>query len=73
MRAVAAALACALLCGCTYQVRHAGDGGFLHAPARWEPGRTSVRDVVQELGAPDVIRWSLGPPSIELSGRWPTL
>jgi hypothetical protein len=61
MRRVAGCLLCALLvCGCTYHVRRAGDDRFLAEPIEWNLGTTSVRDVVQQLGPPDAIRWSVG-------------
>jgi hypothetical protein len=61
MRTTAAALVCSLaLSGCAYQVRQIGDDRFLHAGYVWEPGRTTVGDVVDALGPPDVIRWSAG-------------
>lgn len=61
MRRAAAALSCLLaLSGCAYQVRQIGDDRFLHAGFAWEPGRTTVGDVVDALGPPDVVRWSAG-------------
>jgi hypothetical protein len=61
MRRAAAALVCSLvLSACAYHVRQVGDDHFLAAPIDWEPGRTSVRDVVEAFGPPDVIRWSVG-------------
>jgi len=61
MRRAAAALACSLvLSGCAYQVQQVGDDRFLHSGFAWEPGRTTVGDVVDALGPPDVIRWSPG-------------
>jgi len=61
MRRAAAALVCSLaLSGCAYQVRQIGDDRFLHAGIAWEPGRTTVADVVDALGPPDVVRWSAG-------------
>ena len=58
-RAAAALLACLLvLSGCLYQVRQVGDDRFLHGGFTWEPGRTTVGDVVDALGPPDLIRWS---------------
>jgi hypothetical protein len=61
MRWIAGCLLCALLvCGCTYQVRQVGDDRFLAEPIEWTPGATRVRDVVQQLGPPDAIRWSVG-------------
>jgi hypothetical protein len=61
MRRAAALLACALaLAGCTYQVRQIGDDRFLHSGFSWEPGRTTVGDVLDALGPPDAIRWSAG-------------
>lgn len=59
MKSFAAALACSLaLSGCSYQIRQIGDDRFLHAGFEWEPGRTTVGDVVDAFGPPDVIRWS---------------
>ena len=61
MRRAAAAFLCSLaLSGCTYQVRQIGDDRFLHAGFDWEPGRTTVGDVIDTVGPPDVIRWSAG-------------
>jgi hypothetical protein len=61
MRRAAAALACALaLSGCAYQVRQIGDDRFLQHGFAWEPGTTTVADVVGAFGPPDVIRWSAG-------------
>ena len=61
MRGVVAALSCALaLSGCAYQVRQIGDDRFLHAGLDWVPGQTTVADVVDAFGPPDVIRWSAG-------------
>jgi hypothetical protein len=62
MRRAAAALLFSLaLSGCAYQVRQIGDDRFLHGSGfAWEPGRTTVGDVVDALGPPDVIRWSAG-------------
>jgi hypothetical protein len=61
MRSAAAALLCSLaLSGCAYQVRQIGDDRFLHGGFAWQPGRTTVGDVVGALGPPDAIRWSVG-------------
>lgn len=61
MRSAALALACSLaLSGCAYHIRQVGDDRFLAARIDWEPGKTTVRDVVAALGPPDVIRWSVG-------------
>ena len=61
MRRAVAALACSLaLSGCAYHVRQIGDDRFLASRFAWEPGRTTVGDVVDSLGPPDVIRWSAG-------------
>ncbi|TMA35758.1 MAG: hypothetical protein E6J87_02770 [Deltaproteobacteria bacterium] len=61
MRRVAAALLCSLaLSGCLYQIKQVGDDRFLTAPIDWQPGKTTVRDVVDAFGPPDVIRWSAG-------------
>jgi hypothetical protein len=61
MRRAAAALLCSLaLSGCSYQVRQLGDDRFLHAGLVWEPGRTTIGDVLDALGPPDAIRWSAG-------------
>ena len=57
----AAALACAwLLVGCAYTVKQIGDDRFLSAPLDWQPGQTTVHDVVAAFGPPDVVRWSVG-------------
>jgi hypothetical protein len=59
MRRIAASLVCALaLSGCGYQVRQIGDDRFLEPHVEWQPGRTTLGDVVDALGPPDVIRWS---------------
>ena len=61
MKRAAAVLACSLaLSGCAYQVRKVGDDRFLSAPVDWQPGKTTVRDVVLAFGPPDMIRWSAG-------------
>ena len=61
MRRAAAAFVCSLaLSGCAYQVRQIGDDRFLETRLAWEPGRTTVGEVVDALGPPDVIRWSAG-------------
>jgi hypothetical protein len=61
MRRAAALLVCALvLSGCAYRVRQVGDDRFLHSGFSWQPGRTTVGDVVDALGPPDLIRWSTG-------------
>jgi hypothetical protein len=61
MRRTAAALVCSLaLCGCAYQVRQVGDDRFLSTPVGWQPGKTTVRDVILAFGPPDMIRWSAG-------------
>jgi len=61
MRRAAASLLCSLaLWGCAYQVREVGDDRFLHGGFTWEPGRTTVGDVVDALGPPDGVRWSAG-------------
>jgi hypothetical protein len=55
----AAALLCAVaLSGCTYPVQRIGEDRFLAMRLTWEPGSTTVADVVGALGPPDVIRWS---------------
>ena len=61
MKRAAAALACAcVLFGCAYNVKKIGDDRFLSAPIDWQPGKTTVRDVVLAFGPPDIIRWSAG-------------
>jgi len=61
MSRVAAALLCSLaLSGCAYRVRQIGDDRFLAPRSAWEPGRTTLGDVVDALGPPDLIRWSAG-------------
>jgi len=47
-----------LLAGCTYHVRQVGDDHFLRTPVAWEIGKTTVRDVVHDLGPPDIVRAS---------------
>lgn len=56
----AALVCCMLLCACAYQVQRVGDDHFLAHPIDWQPGTTTVRDVVEAIGPPDVIRWSVG-------------
>jgi len=59
VRTAVVALLCALaVSGCSYQVRKLGDDRFLTTRLAWQPGRTTVGDVVDALGPPDVIRWS---------------
>lgn len=60
MKRIAALLSSLALCGCAYHVRHLGDDHFLARPIDWQPGRTTVREVVEAFGPPDVIRWSVG-------------
>ena len=44
--------------GCTVRVYHAGDGRFLGSSPGWQPGVTTALEVAQELGPPDLVRWS---------------
>ena len=59
-RAVAALVCWFALSGCTYHVRQIGDDRFLHAGFDWQIGQTTVSDVVDALGPPDVVRWYAG-------------
>lgn len=58
-RALAPALALVLLLAgsaCTYSALREGDDHFLHADLVWQPGTTTLREVLASLGPPDLMR-----------------
>jgi hypothetical protein len=43
---------------CTYSTLREGDDRFLRSEVDWQPGRTTLREVLSGLGPPDLIRRS---------------
>jgi hypothetical protein len=58
-RGLVAALALLALLGgsgCTYATFREGDDRFLHSELDWQPGTTTLPEVLSSLGPPDLIR-----------------